>query len=112
MTKKAKLEQFDELKRNYELYMLAMSDVLNGDVEWSSWIGESGGGKYRVGWAGKDRANLGAMIVLFRFKGQRDSVGCFPWDSMFREVRESSTGSEWASIIRQCCYELQGRIAA
>ncbi len=112
MTKKAKLEQFDELKRDHELYMLAMSDVINEDIQWSGWVGESGGGKYRVGWAGKDRANLGAMIVVFRFKGQRDSVGCFHWEDTFRMVRESQTGSEWASIVRQCCYELQRGIAA
>lgn len=112
MTKKAKLENFDKLQAEKWMYELALNDVLNGDVVWSSWKHESSGGKYRVGHAGANRATGGAMITVFRQNGQRDGVGCFPWEEMFRTVRESQTGSEWASIVRACCYEIQGKAAA
>jgi len=113
MTKKAKIDNFDAIQAEKYMYELALSDVLNGDVIWSAWIPESGGGKYRVGHCGPSRASGGALLVTFRQSGQRDSVGCFMWEEMFNVVRNSQTGNEWGAIVRAGCYEIQGkRVAA
>lgn len=77
MSKKAKAEAYDALAEREHYTAAAVDALIDGAVVWSGWIAEDkGDGKYRVGFAGLDRADGGIMLVTFRCRatGQRDTT--------------------------------------
>ena len=83
MTKAQKIAEYDHVARERDTFMLALNDVLNQDVEFSSWCKESDSqGKYRVGMSRLDAADGGLMIVTYRHPGQGDYTTAQTLDSM------------------------------
>lgn len=73
MTKKYKAENFDQVYRERDLFMLALNDQLNGAVCWSHWTKDPySEGKYRVGACRLESASGGLLIMTFRHPRQMD----------------------------------------
>lgn len=109
MTQKEKIAAYEGLKARESLLDIAINDILSGDIVWSKWISEDGGGKYRVGHVGTWRHDNGEFLVVYRYPGQRDQTDCRPWDETVRLVMNPGYISTWGSIIRECVYDLQRR---
>ena len=98
MTKKAKIENFDSVARERDLFMLALHDMQNALIHWGSWMSESDGkGKYRAGLSRQGSL----LITVFRHPHQQDSVRVFDAFQEIDNVRRLRNGSEsWEPLQR------------
>ena len=99
MTKKLMVESFPRMDQERTNFMLALNDVLNGEVTWGTWRAESDlQGKYRVGVCRMDSPAGGLAIVTFRHPGQGDYTSVYDLERFSRDLRESYSTSNMPII--------------
>ena len=90
ITKAYKVEHFNRISRERDRLDFMFAHLVNNDVAFGEWAYEAPGwnsgnpGRYRVGIAGS-RAYRVAMVV-FRVKGQQDSVSVYDLDTWEQEL--------------------------
>jgi len=98
MTKKAKLEQFDAVQHERDLYMLAVHDMQNDLVYWGSWMaeGSNGKGKYKAGLSRQGSL----LLTVFRHPNQQDSIHVFDAEKEIDNILRLRAGSTtWEPLL-------------
>jgi hypothetical protein len=98
MTKKAKIEQYDSVARERDLFMFACHDMQNDLIHWGQWVSEADGhGKYRAGLSRQGSV----LVTVWRYPGQPDGISVFDAVKEIENIRRLRNGSEsWEPLQR------------
>ena len=98
LSKKAKVEQFDAVQKERDLYNLALHDMQNEHVHWGGWEREADGqGKYKAGLS----RHGSLLLTVFRHPGQQDAIRVYEADKEIAEIYRLRVGSEHYEAIYQ-----------